>query len=120
MMTTLVTVNAPTLMAGWCEVLTYAEALQAAGAGCGVSALRDDLGQLLEADPDPELPPGVIETTCSPAIDPWAAGARPHPLEVPEWELPAELHRQLLELLAHVNPDRDILATADAMGYLPA
>jgi hypothetical protein len=115
---TLAIVNAPTLSDGLVQLLRIGDALAAAGRpelGCGVIAWRDADGHVTDAHPWRELPPGVIETIPSTAPDPW---------ETPEESsaLPEDsdnaARRELLELLAHINPDRDLLATADGVAYL--
>ena len=108
--TSLVLVNAPTLQAGLGELLRLADAVQEAElAGAGVWVQRDRDGRLVSVEADYDVPPGVVETSlpAAPALDPWA---------LPAVDLAAR--HELVEILAQLNPDRDILATADGVGYL--
>lgn len=115
--TTLVLVNAPTLQDGLVELLRIADAVQEARRlGAGVWVQRDQDGRLVEAEADYDIAPGVLETSLpsQPTIDPWAI--EQHPYIPPLIQEAAQ--RELVELLAQVNPSRDILATPDGVGYL--
>lgn len=109
--TTLVVVNAPTLSDGLVELLRIADAVAMAGADCGVSITRDIDGRLVDAEADYDVPAGVLETATQLPVSPWSTDS---------WAdyATAAARRELLELLATVNPSRDMLATADWVGYL--
>lgn len=114
---TLAIVNAPSLSDGLVELLRIGEALTDAEAdGCGIGIRRDpEDGRLLDVAPDPELPPGVLETYFALFVDPWATDGHPTGLPIDWADAAARL--ELLELLAHVTHG-DILATAQGVELL--
>lgn len=112
---TLAIVNAPTLAGGLVELLRLADALAAADhleLDCGVIAWREPDGHLAAAEPWCELPRGVIETRTAEPVDPWTD------TDASYRSAAAAARLELLQLLAYVNPDRDLLATAEFTGYL--
>lgn len=115
--TTLAIINAPTLAAGLVQLLRIGDALQLAGHDCGVAVYVDDEHHPLEVVPDYELPAGVLEYVRRIPVEPWSDDG--HPTGLPtDYHGDLMARAELLELLAHVNPDRDLLATADGVGYL--
>lgn len=113
---TLAIVNAPTLADGLVELLRIGDALQLAGQDCGVQLYRWPDGRLSDVEPDYELPPGVLGTADRLEVEPWAEDGHPTGLPTDWPELQAS--RELVELLATVNPSRDLLATAEGVGWL--
>lgn len=118
---TLAIVNGATLQDGLVELLRIGEALAAAeGEACGVAIYRDqDDGHALEIEPDPELPPGVLENVTRLPVDPWEGkGVTVHRLPelVDAMEAAAE-RRQLLEYLAAATYG-DIIATTEGVHLL--
>lgn len=109
--TTLAIVNAPTLMDGVTELLHVATALGMAGESMGVTMRRYVDGQLESADPDPELPAGVLATELVPELDPWQPD-----IDTTEDRARGEL-LQLLQLLSAATA-RDLLGTADGVHLL--
>lgn len=108
--TTLAIVNAPTLQRGLGELLRLADAIQEAElVGAGVWVQRDQDGHLVSVEADYDVPAGVLETSlpARPSLDPWAVPA-----------VVVEARRELVEVLAQLNPSRDLLATAQSVGYL--
>ena len=114
--TTLVIVPGPTLHDSIVQLLHIGDALQAAGDERGVVIYHDEDWHPLEAEPDSELPAGVLEYVLRLPVDPWAADGRRPSAPTDYTDQLARL--ELLELLATLNPGRDVLATADGVGYL--
>lgn len=111
--TTLAIVAAPTLMDGLVTFLRIGDALERSAQEAGVTVYEDDDGHAVEVEPDPELPAGVLEYVRRVPVESWRSTIwRPIDPEA------SAARRELLELLANVNPSRDILATADKVGYL--
>ena len=109
--TTLPIVNAPTLYDGMAELLAIGTALMVGHAiGCGVTVWRDLDGGFIDADPDPEVPSGVLETRSYAAVDPWADA----PPDIPYRA--TEAH-QLLEAL-HQLTDGDVVVTPTGASWL--
>lgn len=116
---TLAIVNAPTLQDGLLQFLRLGDGLTSAEDICGVTVWHEEDGRIVDVEADPELPAGVLEYVLRCAVDPWdgkgnilARRSIDHDREA------AAARRELLALLANLNPGRDLLATAEDVRYL--